>query len=183
MLITEQLFIRLAELNDVKLLFNYEEKNKELFQQWSTLDQLPRVKTKWEQRLMIWHEEMQQKKAARFLFFSKQNNERLLGMCNFTNIIFGPLQSCFLGFTVDAEFGSPEILKQALDTTITFMLTNYNLHRIMANYQPGNTKAGELLKSLGFKVEGYAYDYLLTERGWQDHILSSLLNNNWQPTR
>lgn len=30
-------------------------------------------------------------------------------------------------------------------------------------------------------VEGYARDYLMINGQWQDHILTSLINRNWQP--
>lgn len=70
-------------------------------------------------------------------------------------------------------------MTEALQATILHMFTHYNLHRIMANYQPTNTASARLLRNVGFKVDGYAYDYLLTEQGWQDHILTSLLNKEW----
>lgn len=34
---------------------------------------------------------------------------------------------------------------------------------------------------LGFKVEGYAYDYLLINGRWEDHVLTSLTNPAWTP--
>ncbi len=48
----------------------------------------------------------------------------------------------------------------------------------MANYVPTNERSGRLLRRLGFTVEGYARDYLCLNGTWQDHILTSLINNN-----
>lgn len=38
-----------------------------------------------------------------------------------------------------------------------------------------------LLKRLGFVVEGYARDYLMINGLWQDHILTSLVDQWWKP--
>ena len=54
------------------------------------------------------------------------------------------------------------------------------MHRIMANYMPHNQRSGNLLKKLGFVVEGYARDYLLINGKWEDHILTSLNNDNYE---
>jgi ribosomal-protein-alanine N-acetyltransferase len=45
---------------------------------------------------------------------------------------------------------------------------------------PRNQRSGNLLKRLGFVVEGYARDYLLINDRWEDHILTSLTNPDWQ---
>ena len=55
------------------------------------------------------------------------------------------------------------------------------MHRIIAAYLPHNQRSGKLLKQLGFVVEGYARDDLMINGQWQDHILTSLINHNWQP--
>jgi ribosomal-protein-alanine N-acetyltransferase len=53
------------------------------------------------------------------------------------------------------------------------------MHRITASYLPHNQRSGKLLKRLGFVVEGYAYDYIMINGKWEDHILTSLVNPNW----
>ena len=52
------------------------------------------------------------------------------------------------------------------------------MHRIMANYLPTNERSGSLLRRLGFKVEGYARDYIYINGAWRDHILTSLVNDD-----
>lgn len=53
----------------------------------------------------------------------------------------------------------------------------------MANYMPHNRRSGNVLKSLGFNIEGYARDYLYINGYWEDHILTSLTNKNWENRR
>ena len=64
---------------------------------------------------------------------------------------------------------------------IAFAFGPLNLHRIRACYLPTNARSGAVLRRLGFVVEGYARDYLLIDGRWQDQILTSLINPDWQP--
>ena len=71
-------------------------------------------------------------------------------------------------------------MTEALSLAIHYAFTELNLHRIMANYSPTNERSGRLLRRLGFVVEGYAQNYLLVHGTWQDHVLTSLTNEQWQ---
>jgi ribosomal-protein-alanine N-acetyltransferase len=69
---------------------------------------------------------------------------------------------------------------EALQVAINYVFKELNMHRVMANYIPDNQRSGNVLKRLEFVVEGYARDYLLINGQWQDHILTSLTNKDWQ---
>jgi [ribosomal protein S5]-alanine N-acetyltransferase len=71
-------------------------------------------------------------------------------------------------------------MSEALKKGIEYMFEMVNLHRIMANYMPSNTKSDHLLRKLGFIIEGKASKYLLINNQWEDHILTSLTNENWK---
>jgi [ribosomal protein S5]-alanine N-acetyltransferase len=88
---------------------------------------------------------------------------------------------CYMGYSIDKDCEGKGQMKEALQSVITFGFSAMNVHRIMANYQPENTKSGGLLRSLGFNVEGYARDYLFIDGKWRDHVLTSILNPNWRP--
>jgi [ribosomal protein S5]-alanine N-acetyltransferase len=70
---------------------------------------------------------------------------------------------------------------EALTAAIAFAFDVLRLHRIMANYIPGNERSGKLLRRLGFNMEGYARDYLLIDGEWRDHILTALTNAKLTP--
>ena len=65
---------------------------------------------------------------------------------------------------------------EALNVAITYIFEQQRLHRIMANYIPGNERSGKLLAKLGFEIEGRAKQLLLINGQWEDHILTSLIN-------
>ncbi len=93
-------------------------------------------------------------------------------------IVRGAAQFCYLGYSIDESKQGLGLMSEALRAAIGYVFSELRLHRIMANYMPTNERSGNLLKRLGFKVEGYARDYLYLNGKWQDHILTSLVNPN-----
>lgn len=71
-------------------------------------------------------------------------------------------------------------MTEALELLIPYAFGPLNLHRIMANYMPRNRRSARLLKRLGFRIEGRAPDYLQIAGRWEDHILTSLVNQKWR---
>ncbi len=100
----------------------------------------------------------------------------VLGVCNYTNIVRGTFEACHLGYAIAARHEGKGIMYEALSASNRFIFQEMRLHRIMANYQPRNRRSGELLKRLGFEIEGEARKLLKINGVWEDHILTSLLN-------
>ena len=67
---------------------------------------------------------------------------------------------------------------EAARAILDFGFKAHNLHRIMANYMPRNQRSGNLLKRLGFTVEGHARDYIMINGAWEDHILFAMLRED-----
>jgi ribosomal-protein-alanine N-acetyltransferase len=103
-------------------------------------------------------------------------NGQILGVCNFTNIVRGPLQACYLGYSIDKMLEGQGIMREILEAGIAYIFDEFKLHRIMANYIPNNERSGHLLRSLGFEEEGVAKSYLKVAGSWQDHVLTSKIN-------
>lgn len=115
-------------------------------------------------------------KEVRLVAFNKDQTQ-VLGVCNFTGIVKGPLQACFLGYSIDKTFEGRGLMTEILDAGIAYIFASLKLNRIMANYIPVNEASGAVLKKLGFEKEGYARNYLKIAGTWQDHILTSRLNS------
>lgn len=119
-----------------------------------------------------------------FAFFAKDEpHGRVLGQCRFSNIVRGAFQAAHLGYGLDYRDVGRGLMTEALSAAIDYCFDQLNLHRIMANYVPGNLRSANVLRRLGFVVEGYARDYLLIAGRWQDHVLTSLTNESWRSTR
>lgn len=114
------------------------------------------------------------------LFIAKKAwPETIIGYCNFSNIVRGAFQACHLGFALSETSQRQGIMAEALKSAIHYMFAERNFHRIIANYMVNNDKSAALLHKLGFEEEGRAPKYLLINGKWRDHILTSLINDNW----
>lgn len=114
--------------------------------------------------------------VARWVVRLRAAPARVIGRVNFTQIARGPFQSCMLGYAIDAAHEGQGLMREALDATIGHAFVVLRLHRIQANYVPGNARSAALLERLGFRREGIAKDYLFIDGAWRDHVLTARLN-------
>ena len=115
--------------------------------------------------------------ADRELRFMMLDGDAVIGSIHYDQIIKGPFQACYLGYSIDREYQGKGLMREALLQTISQTLSTFGLNRIMANYEPSNQRSGRLLKSLGFEREGYARKYLKLNGTWKDHILTSYISD------
>lgn len=116
--------------------------------------------------------------SARMFLFEKGRAE-IVGNVSFAGILRSAAQFCYLGYNLAENRQGRGYMTEILPLACRFAFEKMHIHRIMANYMPTNERSGRLLKRLGFTVEGYARDYLCLNGKWQDHILTSLTNNDW----
>jgi ribosomal-protein-alanine N-acetyltransferase len=100
----------------------------------------------------------------------------ILGWCQFSNLIRGIFQACFLGYKLDRRSQGNGYMTEALSGAIDYMFREVRLHRIQANYMPHNQRSAAVLRRLGFTIEGTAKAYLFIGGAWRDHVLTSLVN-------
>lgn len=82
-----------------------------------------------------------------------------------------------MGFGVAFGAQGKGIAHQLCQHAISYAFNDIGLHRIMANYMSHNNRSAKLLSRLGFEKEGLARDYLKISGEWQNHMLTSLMNN------
>lgn len=177
---TPRLILRLPNENDIAQFQAFDERNGEHMSPWrsATGEQGKDHKA----QLIQWEQEFQEGKSIRFLLLLKEDPEgAIIGFCNFSQIFRGPFQACYLGYHIDAALQGKGLMSEAVTKATKYMFEIQNLHRIMANYMPSNERSARLLHKLGFVVEGHAKKYLLINGQWEDHILTSLTNENWAP--
>jgi ribosomal-protein-alanine N-acetyltransferase len=114
-------------------------------------------------------------RSACLLMFEKSAGEgTVIGRINFSEIVRGPLQGCFLGYAVDRAYEGRGYMAEALRAAIPWAFRDLGLHRIQASYRPENERSGRLLERLGFIREGYARDLLFIDGAWRDHVVTAL---------
>jgi ribosomal-protein-alanine N-acetyltransferase len=104
----------------------------------------------------------------------------IIGTINFSNFIRGSAHFCYVGYSLALVAQNQGYMTEALEVAVQYVFQELNFHRIMANYMPHNRRSGNILKKLGFVIEGYARDYLMINGKWEDHILTSITNHHWQ---
>ena len=114
-------------------------------------------------------------------FYGREKSSGLL-ICEIqvSNIVRSVFQAAHIGYKIDQAFEGKGLMHEALNAVINLLFTEYNLHRLMANYQPENERSGRLLTRLGFEKEGYAKNYLYLNGAWCDHVLTALTNPSWR---
>jgi len=179
-IVTQRLLLRLASQEDVTEILKYYTDNKAyltpFYPVWSENFFTAKY---WHSEVQVALQEFIQGQSLRLLIFSPSDST-IIGIINFRNFIRGVAQFCTVGYSLAEKEQGKGYMTEALQASIDYVFEELKMHRIMANYMPHNQSSGNLLKRLGFVVEGYARDYLLINNQWQDHILTSLTNSKWE---
>ena len=131
----------------------------------------------WAERLALAVAEFDADRAVRFVLQPPGPLEGpIVGTANYTNIVRGAFQACYLGYQVGRGNQGQGLMAEALAATNAYMFGTLRLHRIMANFIPGNERSRRLAAKLGFVEEGLAPKYLFIDGAWRDHVLSALTN-------
>ncbi|PZV07966.1 MAG: 30S ribosomal protein S5 alanine N-acetyltransferase [Leptolyngbya sp.] len=179
-LTTERLILRLATNEDIPAILNFYLENRDFLTPYEpTRSEDFYTFSFWRDQVEKALIEFNYNQAIKFCIFKRTEPTILIGKINFHQILRGVCQSCVLGYSLAETEQDNGYMTEALKTAIHFIFADLNFHRIAANYMPRNQRSANVLKRLGFTVEGYARDYLLINGQWEDHILSSLIHSNW----
>lgn len=177
---TERLVLRLPGVDEAGEVRRYYEENWEHLAPTHPLLP-PEAETfeYWNERLKSGLLQFAQGRGANFFLFKQGEPARVIGNLSLSGIARGSSESCYLGYNLAQDAQGKGYMTEAVQAAVQYAFGELRLHRIMAAYLPHNERSGRLLRRVGFRVEGYAYDYLLIAGRWQDHILTSLTSPEW----
>ena len=179
-LITERMVVRLAYERDNYRLADYYSLNKDFLTPWEPIRDTSHFQPAgWNNRLHVMSEMHRQGSAFHFLLLDSNENE-VIGVANFSNILRGAFHACYLGYSLGEKWQGQGLMYEGLMSAIQYMQKHQGMHRIMANYMPHNSRSGNLLTRLGFEREGYAKQYLQINGEWRDHVLTALTDAAWK---
>jgi len=167
--------LKILDPEQAPLLHDYVCQNRRFFSDWEP----SRHDTYYElencvQRIKQCRKDFLQHQGFSFFFLNAEQT-KILGYCNFSNLVQGVFQACYLGYSLAESEQKKGLMHEALTAGIEYMHKEQNISRIMANYMPRNHASGAVLKRLGFAEEGKAKAYLKIAGQWEDHILSALV--------
>jgi ribosomal-protein-alanine N-acetyltransferase len=103
----------------------------------------------------------------------------LVGVVNLNEIVRGTFQAAYLGYYASAPFSGQGYMREAVALAIDRAFGALRLHRLEANIQPANERSIALVRSLGFRREGFSPRYLKIAGRWRDHERWALLREDW----
>lgn len=183
---TARLRARLPGQRDVAAVLTYYRENLEHLRPWS-----PR----WPPDLLtpqFWRDQVVRRQAeasagiayATFLY-RREDDTRVIGNLSLTQIVRGAAEYCALGYGLAADAQGHGYMVEAVRGATDFAFRQLSLHRVHASYIPYNRRSAMVLRRAGFRVEGYARDYLRIDGRWEDHVMTSAVNGDWdrEPTQ
>ncbi len=176
---TERLIVRTSGIGDAPAWLDYVQRNRKFLAPYEPIrPESYYTQAFWSQQMVLARLEMAERRALRFGVWEKGG--KLIGLINFSNVVPGAFQACFLGYTLDKDREGKGLMTEALKAALPEACRFLGLHRVQANYMLDNQASGKVLVKLGFKVEGEARDYLRIGGQWRDHVLTSWTNPNWR---
>ncbi|MDP9349481.1 MAG: ribosomal protein S5-alanine N-acetyltransferase [Gemmatimonadota bacterium] len=181
---TERLVARPPADADAPAIARYYTENRAFLAPWEPLrSEAFFTEPFWRAQIPHDRREAEAGRALRLYLFPREAPEEVVGTIGFTQVVRGAFHACHVGYGLAERAEGRGLMREALGAAIGHLFDEWHLHRIMANHLPHNRRSGNLLRALGFVVEGYARDYLRINGRWEDHVLTSLTNPHWKETR
>ncbi|EPO0011657.1 GNAT family N-acetyltransferase [Vibrio alginolyticus] len=157
-------------------LLSYELENREHLAPWSPLrtDEFYTLDN-WRSLCEASESAFEKGSEVKFVALDKDTGE-IIGVCSFTAIARGVFHACFLGYSIAKKFEGQGYMTEILEASIGYMFDVVGLNRVMATYMPHNAASEKVLFKLGFEKEGIARKYLKIAGKWEDHVLTSKIN-------
>lgn len=175
-----EIIVRTAKREDALMIVQYFTANRDYLKPWEPKREAGFFQvTGWQQKLLKL-DELHKLALGYYLLIIDAKSQAMLGTISFSNLTRFPFHACHVGYSLAENAQGRYIMTRALSLACQYLFEQQNMHRIMAAYMPHNTRSAAVLERLGFVHEGLAKDYLLIDGQWQDHILTSLINPNWQ---
>ncbi|WP_256935578.1 ribosomal protein S5-alanine N-acetyltransferase [Vibrio diabolicus] len=175
------LLLRTAEIGDADMIAEYFQANREYLKPFEPKREEAFFSVNgWLQKLIKLNE-LHRMGLGYYCLLVRASSGEMLGTISFSNLSRFPFYSCNVGYSLAEKAQGHGYMRRGLTMACDYMFNVQKLHRIQAGYMPHNKRSESVLEHVGFNKEGYAKDYLLINGEWQDHVLTSLINPNWQP--
>jgi ribosomal-protein-alanine N-acetyltransferase len=110
-----------------------------------------------------------------FGIFEKDTHE-LAGSLVLSEVLRGPLQSCFIGYYLDRARNGRGYMSEAVKLAVDYAFHTLKLHRLEAGVMPHNLRSIRVLEKAGFHKEGIARRNVKINGVWEDHQVLAIVN-------
>lgn len=98
----------------------------------------------------------------------------VVGQLNVSNIIYGSVGSCIIGYWIAPEFAGKSITTTAVALASDYLLNVAGLHRVEIDIRPENSASLRVVEKLGFRYEGLKERFIHINGDWRDHYVFAL---------
>ncbi|MHA3704929.1 GNAT family N-acetyltransferase [Jatrophihabitans sp. YIM 134969] len=121
-------------------------------------------------------------RAGTMLPFVVTYNGELVGQMSVSNVVFGALRSCTVGYWVDSAVAGRGITPTALALVADHCFGRVGLHRVEVDIRPENAASLRVVEKLGFRREGFYERFLDIDGAWRDHVAFALTTEDLHGT-
>ena len=115
-----------------------------------------------------------QAKAGVGLPFAIEVEGEFAGQLNVSQIAYGSLSSCAIGYWIAQRFAGRGATPTAVALVSDHCFASLGLHRVEICIRPENTPSLRVVEKLGFRYEGLRRRYIHIAGGWRDHFAFAL---------
>lgn len=118
-----------------------------------------------------------------------EGDHDIVGKINVSDVMRGRFESAAIGYDAYDPYAGRGLFAEGLRLVVNLAFTpeaagGMGLHRVVAAVQPGNLRSAGLLRSLGFRREGFSPRMLWLPgadggQAWQDHVSYAVLRDEW----
>jgi RimJ/RimL family protein N-acetyltransferase len=93
-----------------------------------------------------------------------------------------PSDTVEIGITIAPDFQGRGFAAEAVDYGLTYLFETLGKEKVVASVDPLNEKSMELMKRIGFHLEGIHKDAYLFRGRWTDDAVFSMTRKQWKKT-
>ncbi|OJX65950.1 MAG: GNAT family N-acetyltransferase [Micrococcales bacterium 73-13] len=102
--------------------------------------------------------------------FALEVDGEFAGQVNVSQIFFGSLSSCAIGYWIAQRFAGRGVTPTAVALATDYCFLRLGLHRVEICIRPENGPSLRVVEKLGFRYEGLRRRYIHIDGGWRDHF-------------
>lgn len=171
-----KIYVKALEDSDAEAMLHLVTENRDFFQTYTALRPDDYYTLEGQQKRIKTNAELSEQDQLYAFGIFLNDTEELIGSISLTEVLRGPFQSCFIGYTLDRSHNGQGYMSKAVQLVVAYAFDELKLHRIEAGVMPHNGASIRVLEKAGFHKEGICKQNVKINGRWEDHQLLAIIN-------
>lgn len=172
------IYLRYLEVQDAAARLEFYRNNRDFFDRYSGTRPDDFYTLDYQQEAITSGLASQQDDEDYFFGVFLANSDTLIGTVSLTEVIRGPVQAAWIGYSMDQAHNGQGYATQAVQLVTDYAFRELKLHRLEAGVMPHNAASLRVLAKAGYAEEGLMRQNLLINGQWEDHLHLAIINPN-----